>query len=480
MNQHRVLFVASEVTPLIKVGGLADVVGALPDALAPLGVEARICIPRYGALSSAAMGGTKNVLSTTIPWKGRSIDISLLEGRLPNSHVTVYYMDAPEMFLAGGVYYEHDTEHGTRLAMERFVFFSWAVAHCIPQLPWQPDVVHCHDWHAAAVPAMLTVLGEQRHTVLTIHNIEGQGKWNAAEALQWLGLPTSTHATLQPRDLQGNLNILQLGICTASVVNTVSPTYAQELLTPQYGQGLEGDLARRPGGVRGIVNGIDTALFNPETDTQLPARYAQDTVAAGKLINKRSVLAECSLTTGSGPLFVVVGRLTQQKGVDLLPGIIPDIMHHDGRLIILGSGVPDIEQAITSAIAPYPTFCRAFVKFDAALASRLYGAADFFLMPSRFEPCGLGQLLAMRYGALPIVRDTGGLHDTVRDIRRHKDGTGFVFTEPTTEALRAALQDALRVFNQHDTMTAARQRAMRYDCSWSRSASTYVTLYSHA
>ena len=393
----------------------------------------------------------------------------------------LYLLDAPEFFRDGGIYYEHDEHHGAQLAMERFVFFSWAVSHIIPLLPWQPQVIHCHDWHTAVIPTLMHLVEQAaRPTVLTIHNIEGQGKWQAADIYSWLNVRGNELPALQLRDQQGNFNLLQQGIHSAGAVNTVSPTYAQEVMTPAYGLGLETDLGNRAGGVTGILNGIDFHTFNPATDTRLPATYDTSTAATGKQKNKLAVLAELGLTDGVGPLFVVIGRFTGQKGVDLIPPSMAAIAGADGRLILLGSGVPEVEQAVTAAAAPFPQYVKTIVKFDAALAQRLYAAADFFLMPSRFEPCGLGQLIAMRYGCLPIVRDTGGLHDTVRDLRRHRDGTGLVFGPATSVALQTAVHDALRIFRQPDTMTAARTRAMNQDFSWARSAKDYLTIYTHA
>lgn len=481
MTPTNVLFIASEASPLIKVGGLADVVGALPGALNQLGVDARVCIPKYGTINNTQLSTLKSVIHAEIPWQGKRVKVELLETVLPKTTTVLYLLDAPEFFAAGGVYYEHEEENGARLAMARFVFFAWAMANIIPRLPWPPEVIHCHDWHAAAIPAFLPLVHAQTWpTVLTIHNIEGQGKWRAEEVLGWIDALGKQAPTLRYRDGQGNINLLQLGIRAASSVNTVSPTYAHEILTSAYGLGLENDLGQRQGGATGIINGIDYAAFDPATDAAIFARYDTDTAAVGKLTNKRALLSELGLEPGSGPLFVAVGRFTGQKGVDLIPNSLGDIVQAGGRVILLGSGVPKVEQAIAGAVALFPKHCRAIVKFDARLAQRMYAAADFFLMPSRFEPCGLGQLIAMRYGALPIVRDTGGLHDTVRDLRRRADGTGLVFGPATSDALRAAVGDALRIFNQPDTMKAARQRAMRQDFSWSRSAKDYKKLYAHA
>lgn len=481
MTVKNVLFVASEASPLVKVGGLADVVGALPGALKNLAVDARILIPKYGTIPNDHLSNLQSLLRAVVDWQGRKISVELFVSALPGTDTILYLLDAPEFFADGGVYYEHDEKNGARLAMERFVFFSWAVAHIIPKLPWQPDLIHCHDWHTAAIPAFLSMIEERAQpTVLTIHNIEGQGKWTPDDVFGWLNVQGKNVPPLHFRDQSGNLNLLQLGIRNASVVNTVSPTYAHEILTSAYGLGLESDLGQRSGGVSGIVNGIDYQAFNPAADATIFAKYDATTAAVGKVANKRALLAELELESSGGPLFVAVGRFTGQKGVDLIPDSLSDIVQAGGRVVLLGSGVPQVEQAIAAAVAPFPKYCRVIVKFDAKLAQRMYAAADFFLMPSRFEPCGLGQLIAMRYGALPIVRDTGGLHDTVHDLRRRGGGTGLVFGPATAVALQTAVSDALRIFNQPDTMKAARQRAMDQDFSWSRSAQDYLNLYTNA
>lgn len=478
---RRILFVASEVAPLIKVGGLADVVGALPGALAALGVEARILIPKYGTITKEQLPVTSSVLRASVPWQGRQVAVEVVESVLPTTKTVLYLLDAPEFFQGGGIYYDRGEQRGAQLAMERFVFFSWAISRLVQKLPWQPELIHCHDWHTAAVPTFLNLVKRAaRPTVLTIHNIEGQGKWHADDIFGWLGLRGDEVPALRFRDHQGNFNLLQQGIRSASMVNTVSPTYAHEIVSPVLGMGLEKDLVERRGGVSGILNGLDFRLNNPFTDPRIHVKYDAPTATPGKLKNKQAALAGCGLKTGAGPLFVLISRLTGQKGVDLVPASIPAIAKDDGRLLILGTGVPAVERAVVEAAAPFPEHVRVMVKFDALLAQQLYAAADFFLMPSRFEPCGLGQLVAMRYGALPIVRDTGGLHDTVRDLRRYRDGTGLVFGPPTPEALLTAVQDALRIFRQPDTMVSARARAMNQDFSWGPSAKDYLSLYSHA
>lgn len=476
MNQPRVLFVAAEASPLIKVGGLADVVGSLPAALNARGVETRVCIPKYGAVRAAHLPPSHRVASLDVPWQGRLIVTTIEETQLPSSSTTLYLVDAPEMFATGGIYFEHDVGRGQQLSMERFTFFSWAIAHLLGHLQWQPDIVHCHDWHAATLPVFLDLVGRSRPSVLTIHNIEGQGRWSAAEVFAWLGVRGNESSWLSLRDQAGNYNALQIGINAATSLTTVSPTYARELLGVDFGNGLERDIAARPHGIEGILNGIDVVSFDPTTDAALSTRYSADTVAVGKLLNKRALFRELGLPAAMGPLFGFVGRLASQKGIDLVTAVIPDIVSAGGHLVVLGSGVPNIEKLIRQAARRHPDNVRVRVAFDARLAQRIYAATDFFLMPSRFEPCGLGQLIAMRYGALPIVNDTGGLHDTVVDLGSGA-GTGIVFAGPDVALLRGAIERALRVFRQPDMMNAARDRAMAKDFSWTKAAEQYVTLY---
>lgn len=480
MNPRRILFIASEAAPLVKVGGLADVVGALPPALRALGHDVRILLPKYEVIRPELIPIQRTLGPVSIPWQGKSLRVTVQVSTLVGTDVPLYLLDAPEMFAGEAIYYEHNGPGGMRLALERYVFFSWAVGHVLPILNWSPHILHCHDWHTAALPAVLTTSAQPAPvTILTIHNMEGQGKWSPAEIFSWLGLHGDESPLWQLRDQANNLNLLQLGIHGADAVTTVSPTYAKEIVIPEFGAGLETDLASRRGGVMGILNGIDAAHFNPAVDASLHARYDSQSVTVGKLANRRALLRELQLDYGLGPLFGFVGRLTGQKGVDLISAAVPDIVRGGGNLVVLGSGSPDIERAIKQAAADFPGAVRAVVKFDAQLAQRIYAASDFFLMPSRFEPCGLGQMIAMCYGALPIVRDTGGLHDTVSDLREAAGGTGLVFRHSDPQEFRDVIHEALRLYAEVDTMTMARQRGMSQDFSWTRSAQAYGHLYRH-
>ncbi len=475
-----ILFVASEAAPLIKVGGLADVVGALPSALSALGHDVRVMLPKYSVITADRAPEKRIVVETVVLWRGQQVPVKVIESTLLPTATTLYLLETPTLFEGDAIYYEHNGPEGIRLAEERYTFFSWAAAHCATLLNWPINVIHCHDWHTGLLPALLAVKKVRLPTMLTIHNMESQGRWRAEEVFSWLGLTGHEVPGLEFRDVDNNLNALQSGIRTATVVTTVSPQYAIEVLSPLYGAGLERDIQSRPDGMRGIVNGIDVAVFNPETDSRIPAQYSASTAVVGKLINKRALRKELGLPDSDGPLFGLVGRLTSQKGVDLVASVIGDIVNAGGQVVILGSGVPEVEELVVSATKAFPSACKTILRFDAALAQRIYAASDFFLMPSRFEPCGLGQMIAMRYGAIPIVRDTGGLHDTVRDTSLHPDGTGFVFSDPIAGALRTTIVAALRLYHEHDKLQAVRTRDMTEDFSWARSASDYSNLYTYA
>lgn len=474
-----VLMIAAEVTPLVKVGGLADVVGALPAALASAGHEARILIPRYGLLTEHGFGDEPTGIRATVPWQGQMVSVELYRGHLPDSATIVYTLATNGLF-DGGAYVSEPSPAGYRRQMERFVFFSWAVANLLPRLDWQPDVIHCHDWHAAGVAMFTKILGQTTPSVLTIHNIESQGKWAADEFFSWVGLTGKELPSLKMRDPFKDFNVLQQAIINSSAVTTVSPTYAQELLQPELGFGLNRDLQSRPGGIIGIVNGIDTVRFDPSTDPHIATHYSSADVTAGKDANRAALVKLYSWPDSQQPVLGLVSRLTTQKGVNLLAEVLPFWVLGGGRAVILGTGQPELEQILVTVANKYPEAIHVQIGFDAQLAQQIYAGSDFFAMPSKFEPCGLGQLMAMRYGSLPIVRDTGGLHDTVVDLTAHpKKGTGFVFKEFTAISLQESLAAALRVWQKTDILTAARKRAMAQDFSWTASAAAYLRVYAN-
>lgn len=467
---------------MIKVGGLADVVGALPKALVALSHDVRIILPNYGAIDHRRFPVTTEHATWPVSWQGRDHRVRLLEGRLPDSSVKVYYLDCPEIFQPGvhglsGVYANSNDPALQKQEIERFVFFSLSCVRALAHLDWQPDILHCHDWHTALVPIINRLSGPRPSTptMLTIHNLQNQGRWSAAEVFNWLGWSGHESLSLARRDTGGDLNFLQQGIIDATVVNTVSPTYAQEILSAEYGEGLATDLSAK--GVVGILNGIDTDIFNPATDKAIPIQYDQSSWPAAKKENKRRLRTKLGLAATKAPLFVSVGRFTPQKGFDLIRQVAPSLVANGGQLALLGNGLPDIEGALSGLANQQCSAVSVTLGFDAALAQQLYAAADFFLMPSRFEPCGLGQMIAMRYGAVPIVRDTGGLHDTVVDVVADPaQGTGFVFGPFKAPALHRTINAALQLYQQ-PVIVQVVERAMAQDFSWTSSARRYHQLY---
>lgn len=467
----KIAFVAAECAPVIKVGGLADVVGALPKALVAAGHDVRVFLPAYGAIDQRRFPSRPARQAFQVTFEGETTTIHLREGVVPNTSVPLYLIDWPNEFV-GLVYPLGQDPDTLRSVMRRFIRFSAAVTAIIPHLSWQPDVVHCHDWHAALVPHLLQQTGRRYPSVLTIHNLAVQGKWSAAEISEWLS-PLS----LGPwRDAHGGFNALQHGIQAVDQVTTVSPTYAREILTPTYGEGLHGDLRDRE--VVGILNGIDLDVFNPATDRAIPQPYNHETFAAGKAAAKRLIQEHFGLAVDeSAPLFVSVGRLTAQKGYDFVLGALDRLHARGAQVVVLGSGFPDLERGLRQAAQRYDGV-RVHVGYDAALAQTLYAGGDFFLMPSRFEPCGLGQMIALRYGTLPIVHDTGGLRDTVADVDIDSvHGTGFRFEAASSDGLLGAVERALRLYGDPARRASVIRRSMLVNHSWYTSAQVYAHLY---
>ncbi len=466
----RIAFVAAECTPLIKVGGLADVVGALSKALVAAGHDVRIFLPDYAALPATAR-------PTPTPWATRIDTVDgpvvarIRETVLPQSTVPIYLVGWPDEF-GGAVYPLEQDAETLHSVIRRFVRFSIATDALIRAGSWRPDIIHCHDWHTALIPALMKTTDDPA-TVLTIHNLDIQGVWNPNDVVPLL--PSQESGRWGLRDGRGDLNLLQLGITYANQVTTVSPTYATEIVTPENGERLDHELRRA--GVVGILNGIDTESYDPERDHSLASTYSSTTFVDGKLDNKLALQRELGLPENpAAPVFAMVGRLVAQKGVNLLLPIIERLQATGGQVAVLGTGFVEIEKQLREAQRWSGVRCH--FGFDSGLGRRLYAGSDFFLMPSIFEPCGLGQLIALRYGSLPIIRNTGGLHDTVTDIDAFPEtGNGFVFNEATSAALWSTIERALRAYYQPKIMRRAVERSMRIDHSWYTSATEYVRLY---
>ena len=469
--RRRVLSVASECVPLIKTGGLADVVGALPGALAAFGWEMRVLLPAYRSLrpylenmvevwsDPTLFGGTARVMAG---------DVAGLQ---------VLLLDAPHLYdREGGPY---AGPHGDWFDnARRFAALSWVGAEIARgglADGWKPDVLHAHDWQAGLAPAYLTYGGAGGvASVFTIHNIAFQG-WAPATALADLRLPVEQ---FYPAALEyyGGLSSLKAGLITADRITTVSPTYASELLRPEFGMGLQGVIAARSGDVSGILNGVDIGLWSPEAE---PIPYCAKTLT-GKAANRAALCAEFGLDV-PGPLAILVSRLTDQKGIDLLADTIPDFIAAGGGLMVLGSGDPVLEAAMLALQTQFKGRVAVRIGYDEALSHRLFSGGDAVLVPSRFEPCGLTQLYGLRYGTVPVVSAVGGLADTVIHASpaamAAKVATGIVFHPVDGVALGQALRAVLTLYADPKVWRQIQANAMRQDVGWTASAAAYASLY---
>lgn len=485
VRRLKILLVSAEVAPLAKVGGLADVAGALPKALRALGHDVRVVMPAYKMIED----NPKHAVEDRLP----TFSVPIREGYAEEACVKQTWIDndVPVYLIASDRYFVDATESQKvySLSPEPYVFFNRAVAEFVPRLSpaWSPDILHCNDWQTGLLPVYLhTFYGEHPvwanvARVFTIHNLAYQGLF-PYETLRYAGLPDHLF-TYDRLEFYGQMSFLKGGLVFSDMVSTVSPTYAQEIQTPEYGCGLEGLLQylASQGRLTGILNGIDEEEFNPATDPRIPARYSAENVA-GKAKCKAALQAECGLPRSkSAALIGVVSRLADQKGFDLLQTVAERMLRLPVQFVLLGTGDPQYEAYFQALEARFPKKVKAHIGFDTDLAQRIYAGSDLFLMPSRFEPCGLGQMISLRYGTIPIVRATGGLADTITDYDpRTGKGNGFVFREYAAEALLRAVQRAVETFQDKEQWEPLTQRALQIDFSWSSSARKYVALYRQA
>ncbi|MFM8551606.1 MAG: glycogen synthase GlgA [Nitrospiraceae bacterium] len=475
-----ILFVSPEAAPFAKTGGLADVAGALPCALAKLGHQVRLAIPRYGAIDGAACG-FKEWLNVDVPSVSGAIPAVIERGRFSEDKIPVLAVRHDPFFARAGLYGEAGSDYPDNL--ERFTFFCRAVMELLPRLAqegWTPDVLHAHDWQSAlcmVYPRTLYAQVSEANslgTVFTIHNIGYQGHFPEADyPTTGLGKDLFTPAGLE---FYNKLNLMKGGLLFADRLTTVSPTYGREIQTPEFGFGLEGVVRERADRLVGIVNGIDTDVWDPETDHYLSSRYSLSKIG-GKAICKMAVQQEMNLPVRNVPLLVVVSRLSDQKGLDLVADIVPALMTEELQLVLLGSGDPDLEARFRSLHAQWPQQFGLRIGFDDGLAHRIQAGGDMLLMPSRYEPCGLSQLYSLRYGTVPIVRQTGGLADTVAPYGVSENATGFVFKDATPGALLSTIRTALGVYAHPKRWAALMQVGMKTDVSWAKSARAYADLY---
>jgi len=454
----KILFVSPEVVPFAKTGGLADVAGSLPKALKEIGHDIRIYMPRY-----------KNVK----PGKF-----------LPGSEVPVYFYEnekyfgsREELYQIGGVDYPDN--------LERFSLFCQSAPELLKAINWQPDIIHCNDWQSALVIAYLKILYKddpffkRTATVYSIHNMGYLGVF-PKEKLPLTGLGWDQ---FKPEALEfwGNVALTKAGFVYADVINTVSESYAKEIQNPEYGCGLDGLLRSRTNDVYGIINGIDYDVWNPATDKSIPKRYSPATLSL-KIENKLELQREHNLPQKKEtPIIGMITRLADQKGLDILAGALPQIMHEHCQFVVLGTGDPKYHKLMQDLKKKYPDHIGVNLKFDAILAELIYAGSDMFLMPSRYEPCGLGQLISFKYGTIPIVRKTGGLADTVHDFNpKSGEGEGFVFEEYSSKALLGAVTKAIETFHKKSVWKPLQEKVMQLDYSWDASAKKYIALYMKA
>ncbi|MDD5366154.1 MAG: glycogen synthase GlgA [Gallionellaceae bacterium] len=465
-----VLFATSEARPLIKTGGLADVSGALPAALRELGIDCRLLLPGYHAVLAALDNAQEVARFTGLPGL---VDSRLLLGAMPDSGVPVYVIDAPAYYLrAGGPYHDAGGVDYTDNA-ERFGLLSRIAAIlCTAESPleWRPDLLHCNDWQTGLAPAWLHFAGHPVPSVMTIHNLAFQGIFPPALVAR-LGLPPESFQ-IDGVEYFGSLSFLKAGLFYADRITTVSPSYAEEIRQEPLGMGLQGLLTTRADQLTGIINGIDTADWNPAGDPHIGSAYSSRALT-GKRRCKEALQTDLSLEISPlAPLFGVVSRLTSQKGLDWIIQVAPGIIDRGGQLAILGTGDKAIESALRELVAAYPGRISATIGYDEGLSHRIEAGADIFLMPSRFEPCGLNQMYSLRYGTVPIVHATGGLKDTVED-----EVTGFVFHDASAHGLWLAIEQALALHADKGAWKRLMQAGMSRDFSWERSAREYLNLY---
>lgn len=466
----KVLFASSEAYPFAMSGGLADVSGALPKALRKRLVGCRVVMPLYGCVSEEMRSKMNFLCSITVPVSWRRQYCGIFEAHVDG--VIYYLLDNQYYFKRDGLYGHYDDA-------ERFAFFSRAVLEIIPHIDFKPDVIHCNDWQTALVPVYLNAFYrwdetfKKIKTVFTIHNIQYQGKYGHELTGDVLGLPPECESLL---DYDGCINFMKGAIQCADKVTTVSPTYAREILDPYYSHGLDGILREFTFKLTGIVNGIDYDVYNPEKDGLIYRSYNADDMA-GKAFNKQSLQSELGLPQKPGvPVIGIVSRLVKHKGFDLVKCVFEELLRADLQFAILGSGEWEFETFFHRMAERYPDKVGLKLGFNPQLAHRIYAGADMFLMPSQSEPCGLAQMVALRYGTVPIVRETGGLNDTISDSGDGQ-GNGFTFQSYNAHDMENAVWRALAGYSDANGWNTLKKRGMECDNSWSRSANAYIKLY---
>ena len=473
-NELKVLFVSSEVVPFVKTGGLADVAGFLPQEIKKQGHDVRVVMPEYTQqIDDEYLSKTEDMLHfrTNVAWRDEYVGVDKIE----NNGVPTYLIDNKSQFERDNLY-DNPDKH------VQFAYFCRAVLEMLPKIDFQPDIIHCNDWQTGPLGAMLKTQYKQYDfykdikNIFTIHNLRYQGQFGMEILADTLALSPD----LLPKIEHNNqINYMKTGISFADAVNTVSKTYAEEIQTPEFGEGLDYVLRYRSADLYGIVNGIDYDEYDPATDDRIYANYdAHD--LAGKKENKLCLQEEMGLPQDEDiPVISIISRLVPQKGLDLIAEVIDDMMKEDLQFVMLGTGNEEYEEMFKAAAEKYPDKLAANIEYDVDLAQKIYASSDMFLMPSQYEPCGLGQLFSLRYGTIPIVRETGGLNDTIQSYNANTGaGNGFSFSHYDAQDMLYTIRRALRYYkNEPKVWEKLVKRAIKSDYSWYNSAQEYIELY---
>ncbi len=485
-NKLRILFLSSEVEPFAKSGGLADVASALPRALFDAGHDIRVMMPKYGVISDR-----KYILRDVIRLKKIAVRMgnkefitSAKSAFLPDSKVQIYFLNYKSLFDKKGLYVDPKTGKDFTNNAERFALFCRAVLETIKILHWEPHIIHCNDWQTALIPWLLKndyrddSFFVKTATLLSIHNMAYQGNF-ASNVLSKIGLPEELARPGSDMEFYGNINFLKLGILHADSIATVSPTYAKEIQSNEdLGAGLNDVLQSRKKDIHGILNGVDETIWNPQTDTFLPATYSASDLN-GKTDCKKLLLQECKLDFDENvPVLGMITRFDAQKGLDLLESIKDDLLKQKLQFVILGVGGPNYHNMLQALQKKYPNKVSVHLRFDERMAHLIEAGSDIFLMPSRYEPCGLNQMYSLKYGTIPVVHHVGGLADTIVDYtQNHTKGYGFVFEEFSGKAFLQAIERALDQYKDKKNWQKLIKRAMKLNFSWKAAAEKYVKLY---
>ncbi|MCJ7458563.1 MAG: glycogen synthase GlgA [candidate division Zixibacteria bacterium] len=487
-DKLRVLLVSPEVVPFAKTGGLADVAGALSKVLSRMGCEVKTILPKYKMVDEKKYG-LENIDSFLpgIRIAEKEVKFKIKKCHLPDSNAEYLFLENKEFFDRDELYADKKTGQDYEDNDERFILFARGVLETIKALDWKPDLIHCNDWQSALIPAYLkTILEEEPFykniaTLLTIHNIAYQGNFPRS-TFDKLGLKKELFYPLSPFEYWGGVNFLKIGISYADLINTVSEKYAQEIQSgPEFGYGMEGILKDRTRDTYGVLNGADYEEWSPEKDKLIPYNYGKGNLQI-KSKNKELLLRQAGLETDRNePLIGMISRLADQKGFDLLHEIADKLLSLGVKLIILGTGEQKYHIFLSGLEKKYPDKAKIYLKYDNKLAHLIEAGADIFLMPSRYEPCGLNQMYSLRYGTVPIVRETGGLADTIQDYdTQNQKGTGFVFKDYNGDELLSAIKRALILFKDRTAWKNLMLQGMEKDFSWEASAKKYIQLYNKA